>query len=399
MAAISCAAMFLVGGYEFIRSASMSLFIENYGSANLPYAMTAIIPVLALLIYAYARALSRWGALRALTATTIGTLLVFTGCYIGIKAGWKPATLILYVYREAYIVILIEQYWSMVNSTLTPQEAKVYNGPITGGSSIGPITAGLIMSRFALDWGTEAFILLGTASLFPAIAMSFAAYRLAGEPQPSEKEKEGKEGHLNLKLFSRSHTLMYLGLIVVLTQVLSTLLSLRFYSLLEFSIALKDARTAYLGGFWSTINGFSFLLQFILTPLIMRRASLRFIHVGIPIIHVAACGAVLFLPTLPVAATALILFKGFDYSFFRAAKEILYIPLSYDARYRAKQIIDSLGYRFSKGGTAGLMSAATAALGTIPPAAYAIGAAAAAVCWSALAWPMTEEKTKPQTFS
>ena len=45
---------------------------------------------------------------------------------------------------------------------------------------------------------------------------------------------------------------------------------------------------------------------------------------------------------------AFALFKTIDYSTFRAAKEILYIPLSFDARYRAKEVIDVFGYRFGK---------------------------------------------------
>ena len=44
-------------------------------------------------------------------------------------------------------------------------------------------------------------------------------------------------------------------------------------------------------------------------------------------------------------ALAFFLFKAFDYSIFRAAKEVLYVPLSFDERYRAKEIIDVLGYR------------------------------------------------------
>ena len=34
---------------------------------------------------------------------------------------------------------------------------------------------------------------------------------------------------------------------------------------------------------------------------------------------------------------------------FRAAKEVLYIPFSFDVRYRAKEVIDVFGYRAGKG--------------------------------------------------
>ena len=50
------------------------------------------------------------------------------------------------------------------------------------------------------------------------------------------------------------------------------------------------------------------------------------------------------------AGLAYMAFKVIDYSVFRAAKELLYIPLSFDRRYRAKELIDVFGYRFGKGG-------------------------------------------------
>jgi AAA family ATP:ADP antiporter len=47
---------------------------------------------------------------------------------------------------------------------------------------------------------------------------------------------------------------------------------------------------------------------------------------------------------------AYLFFKTMDYSLFRAAKEVLYIPFPFDVRYRAKELIDAWGYRFGKGG-------------------------------------------------
>jgi ATP/ADP translocase len=42
--------------------------------------------------------------------------------------------------------------------------------------------------------------------------------------------------------------------------------------------------------------------------------------------------------------------KVFDYSLFRAAKEILYIPLSYSEKTQGKALVDIMTYRLAKGG-------------------------------------------------
>jgi len=41
--------------------------------------------------------------------------------------------------------------------------------------------------------------------------------------------------------------------------------------------------------------------------------------------------------------------KTFDYTLFRAAKEILYIPLSYEEKTAGKSVVDMFTYRLAKG--------------------------------------------------
>lgn len=390
MASISVAATFLVGGYEFVRSASSSLFISAYGTAKVPYAMTAVPIGVALLIYSYGRLLSRVGAQRALTASTLFSALVFAACYAGLARGWEFAAAILYVYRQAYIVLLIEQYWSFINSTLTPHQARLFNGPIIGGASVGPIIGGLIVNKTAVAYGTEQLVLLSAVALIPAAVLAYLAYHLAGEPQPAKEERGGRRGHVRLGLFFQSRTLVLLMIVVGITQVVATALNLRFYDLLENTISTKDARTAYLGGFWSAANTVSFALQFIVTPAVLRWAPLRWVHLGIPVVHLTACAVLLLHPSLRTATAAFLAFKALDYSLFRAAKEVLYIPLSYDARFRAKQVIDSFTYRFSMGATGGVLSVAGRLLGAIPGAAYTMLAFLGALAWASLAVPLTE---------
>ena len=62
------------------------------------------------------------------------------------------------------------------------------------------------------------------------------------------------------------------------------------------------------------------------------------------------------------------------------------MPLSYDSRYRAKQVIDAFGYRFSKGGSAGVIELVRLGVGTIAGVAYSITAMVAAVLWTPLAF-------------
>ena len=157
----------------------------------------------------------------------------------------------------------------------------------------------------------------------------------------------------------------------------------------------KDARTAFLGYFWTGVNGGAALLQFIVAPLLLPRLSLRLLHAGIPVLHMLAAVLLFLHPALGVGAFAFLVFKSVDYSLFRAAKEILYMPLPFDARYRAKEIIDAFGYRASKGGAAGVVAGISLlATSPLPVALYPVTAMATAAVWLGLVPRLTRGTTR-----
>ena len=381
--AISGAASFLLCGYEFIRAVSTSLFIEAYGAANLPWVMFAVPPSTFLLLYIYGRILSKLGASRALLLTSLLSAILIGGSYSLLLRGVALATAFIYIFREAYIVLIIEQYWSLVNSTLSSDQARRINGPFCGVASLGAIAGGLLVRQLAEPMGSESLLLFAAGSLFPAAVCSGFAYALAGEPKPSEEEEGGKKGHMGLALFMKSRYLVLIGLLILTTQTVSTVLDLRFNGLVEIEKVNPDERTAFYGSFYAILNTAAFLLQFLAVPLILRFVSLRTAHIGIPAVHLLTCAILTAKPGLWSGAAAFLLFKALDYSIFRAGKEIFYIPLSFDARYRVKQIIDTFGYRTAKGGSAGVL-ALVGLFTKIPGIAFSIVAMVMAGFWSVL---------------
>ena len=83
--------------------------------------------------------------------------------------------------------------------------------------------------------------------------------------------------------------------------------------------------------------------------------------------------------------------KGMDYSIFRASKETLYIPFSYDTRYRAKQVADAFTYRFAKGVTA-LWVSGLSAVGTIAQGFYPALGVVFSGAWLAMSFPLTARR-------
>ena len=386
---ISSAAAFVLFGYEFIRSVSSSLFIEAYGAENLMFGMVLISPSMIVMLYCYGRLLSWRGATSALAITSLFSGILILGCYAALVRGMHFAAVIIYVFREAYIVIVIEQFWSFVNSVLTTEQAKRINGPFCAVASMGSFAGGMLVKRWAEVLGSETLLLFAAGSLVPAAVFSVIAYRFGGEPKPSEAEAGGRLGHLGVKTLFRSRYLLFIGILILSTQLVSTVLDLRFNGLAEMELSDTDARTAFFGGVYGYLGLAAGILQLVIVPLALRFVDLRIIHVSVPMVHLVSGLVLTISPSLRSGTAAYVIFKALDYSIFRAAKELFYMPLSYDSRYRAKQLIDSFGYRFSKSGGAAVIGLVKLVVKTIPGVAFSITAMVAAMVWGPIAFSLT----------
>ncbi|MBI4352056.1 MAG: hypothetical protein HY550_11505 [Elusimicrobia bacterium] len=377
----------LIASYTFIRSAAASIFIAELGAGKLPYAMTAELLGMVALIYGYGLLLSAKGArLTALYCCFIACAAFI--CAYGLSAAGRAggaAAFFLFVFSEIYIVVLAEQFWSFINSSLNGSQARLLNGPFAGCGSLGALAASLFTQRSVQALGTDSFVIFSAACLAPAALLLRRAYTIAGEPTPTRAEAPGRHGALHLSLIFRRKLLLLLAAVVFTAQLFSTAGNLRFMGLLEAVYPLKDARTEYMAGFWFYTSLFSAFLQFAAVPWLLRRAEPRHVMIFVPLAHAAASVFLILHGGLAAAAAGFMLFKALDYSFFRSAKETFYVPLSYDARYRVKQVIDSFVYRLSKGISSGGMSLAAALSVSLPAVFLPAAGLAAALLWAGCA--------------
>ncbi len=387
------AAFFVIGGYEFVRSPSNTLFQAAYGAKNLPL-IQALMPFgTLLLIYFFGKTLTAFGAKRTLLFSNIFSGFFILLCFFTIKSGSKLATGFLYIFREAYIVIIIEQYWSFLNSTQTEHSAKKLNGLVLGIATLGAVLAGTFIYKFSTYFGTAQLLIFATFLFLPSALFSHLAYQKCGEPKVPSLEKGQQFDTMGIGEFKKTPLLVFLFLLIVITQVVSTVLGLSFQTYLQSEISNLDLQTSYSGAFYATVNGIATFFQFIGAPLLLSWIGLRWILISIPVIHLTL-GALLFSSaSLKTSALALLVFKTLDYSLFPVCVEILYIPLSFDARYRAKQMIETFGYRLSKGATS-LLVMLLHGLGLTGVSLYSGISMGAAALWGLLILPITKNVKK-----
>lgn len=352
--AIFLSGFMVLGGYEFARSASISLFQVHYGSAATAY-LLILVPLLSFaLLYIYGRLLTLYGPQKTFFITTLMSAMTLATLKWMIDLGFHPARVLLFVFRESYIVLLIEQHWALIDSILEQKQAKKINSLFLGFASIGAIGASLTVGYFAQSIGTSNMVLGAVFTLLPCLYFGYRAYEdnpsaLVLQNEERSPELKSLKGNLGFKYFKKFPILVLILGMVLVSQFLATSLGLQFQDVLNRTVPELDKQTAFSGNFYAAMNTLSAVFQFFLAPILLTRLPMKWVLAGIPVVHFCLCAFALVVPSIWSVGLAFMIFKSVDYSLFKSAKEVLFIPLPFDAKYRSKGLIDVIGYRTSKG--------------------------------------------------
>lgn len=392
----------IIAGYEFVRSPSNSLFKEAYGMTTFTTALAFMPIAVFAVIYIYGKLLDRYSSRQTLLITQVASAGMIGFSYLLLKAGIKEGNFVLLMFREAYIVLLIEQLWSFINNTISPEQAKKINGAFLAISSLGGIFADITTFNLAQVVGTQNLLLFCILTFIPAIWFAQLAYKKTPKPESAYKSATLKKKKsstsslsesLGLSLFKKEPVLFIILFVIIASQAYATTINVSFQSALLEHLPNVDEQTAYSGKLFFWLHCLSFSFQSILVPLILNFIALRHVHVIIPLLNLVAISFALVYPSLETVSAAFIIFKSLDYSLFRAAKEILYIPLSFDAKFRSKELIDVLGYRASKGLSATALSVAQkAGGGLLSISTYSTIGAVSLIAWLGFIYPITRKR-------
>ena len=333
--------------YGVTRPASQSLFLASYSSAYIPYAWLATVPLNYLLVSFY-----NWMLMRKGPVVTIGMIVT---CVIAIHVAtpflisfFPPFIFFQYCWKDVYVLLMFKQLWSLVHSVTSQEKAKSQYGILFLMGTLGATLGSFIPGLFAVRFGTESLFYL-TMPLYTCLFFAYrAAYQrseITWEGEMPTTKSSSKEA---FSMIRRSPYLITVLLLVLLMQASVGLMEYRFNMIVETQIIEKDPRTEYMGWMVSWINILGGCFHLGGSYLLVHFLGLRKSHLTIPLLLLGNHLSSLLIPTFGFLSFAYVLVKGVDYSVFSVLREMLYIPMKTDEKFRAKAIIDVFAYRSSK---------------------------------------------------
>lgn len=326
------------------------------GAEGLPWLMTTTMAVMLVANPLYAALVSRLPRRRFVPGVAhffAANLLVLAALFQGLPGhGGEVLGYAFYVWVSVFNLFVVSVFWSLMADLFTEDQGKRLFGIVSMGGTLGAVigaavTQGLSSGAWGVQLPPAGLMLLAAGALELAVlCMRRLAERFGlGAGAAQQAREPGPDFKAGLSAIRRSRYLQLICAYMLLFTVTSTFLYLMQGDIVARSFQSPAARTAAFArlDFWT--NLLTLAVQLLVTSRLLRSIGVSGVLLVLPLLTVAGFGALALWPTFAALAVVQVLRRGLHYAVDRPAREILYIPLGPEERYKSKAFIDTFVFR------------------------------------------------------
>ena len=362
--------MFLLLGAYYLLKTAREVFILTEGGAEVKSYSSAGQAVLLLFLVpaygAFASRLNRVRLVRGVTLFFVGNLLFFV---LAVNAGMRVG-IVYFLWVGIFNLMAIAQFWAFANDLYTKEQGRRLFPLIGVGSSlgawVGAMRAGDLIGRSGpTRLLIGAAVILTVCAFLPQLVDRLTARAGTKEEAAAADKPVGGPG--GFTLIRQDRYLMLIAALMVLLNVVNTSGEYLFgrYVVEQSEVlygtgaASAAARERFVGETYSKLFGTVNLVGFLLQMFVVSRVF-KFLGVGRALfVHplVAIVGYLMMLraPSMQLMAILKIADNSLDYSLGNTTKQALWLPTSREAKYKAKQAVDSFFVRMGDVASAGVV--------------------------------------------
>ena len=318
------------------------------------------------------------------------TMLAFFGLFETVERQqdrWVAA--LFFVWVSTFNVLIISVFWSLMADTFSRSQAKRLFGFIAAGGTVGTIGGPALAASLVDVVGTNALMLLSAAGF---AATAWLVRVLEREKQRLTATGEGQRTTLDrtlagnpfegFTLLFRSRYLLMIALFILLMTTISTIIYFQLGELITRAFESREARTRAYALIDLAVNGSTVVLQLFGTGRLIERYGVATGLLLNPAIMVVAFLAVAFSPVLLVLGSIQVVRRFAEYAIAKPSREMLFTVVDQESKYKAKNVIDTVVYRFGDV-TSAWLSAMVLPFGV---AGLAVAGLVMSACWFPIAY-------------
>jgi AAA family ATP:ADP antiporter len=344
----------LLTAYYLLKVAREPLILLGGGAEVKSYASVGQSILLVFVASAYGSLASRVGRMALIAWVSlffVANLVVFWalgehGVALGVP---------FFLWVGVFNVTTVAQFWSFAADLYSEEQGKRLFPIIGIGSSVGAV-AGAWIADALLSLGPFRLMLVASGLLLVCLALTYVTNHREGNRQHAEHAREAAPlvGPNGFSLILRDrYLLLFAGMIFVLNWVTKTgdyVLDRKLLAAAhDVTLTHGLQASAYIGQFkaryFEWVNGLGVTLQLFAVSRIIKYLGLRTALVIMPLASLIGYGSALAEPVLGVLLAARIVESSLDYSLSNTTRQTLWLFTSRNAKYKAKQVIDTFVVR------------------------------------------------------
>jgi ATP:ADP antiporter, AAA family len=358
----------LLAAYYLMKTAREVLILTEGGAEVKSYSSAGQAILLLLLVPAYGAFASRVSRVRLVISVTLFFAAHLVLFVVAIGAGLRVG-IVYFIWVGIFSLMVVAQFWAFASDLYTEEQGKRLFPLIGVGASLGA-WVGAVRAGWLVDSNGPARLLVGScAVLVVCAALVPLIDRVTVRRGPAAAAPDaplGREGGFALIRGDR-----YLWLIAILTLLLNVVNTSGEYLFGRYVVeqshllvpgvgAAADAERARFVGetysrLFSTVNLLGFLLQVFVVSRVFKWLGVEralFVH---PLVALSGYLLMLRAPSLQLMALLKVADNSIDYSLGNTTRQALWLPTSREAKYKAKQAVDTFVVRAGDVAQAGLV--------------------------------------------
>jgi AAA family ATP:ADP antiporter len=295
--------------------------------------------------------LIQWVTLFFVSNLVLFSLALAAGLHIGI---------VYFLWVGIFNVMVIAQFWAFASDLYTQEQGKRLFPLIGVGSSLGAWVGAVRAGELVGQVGPHQLLITGAVVLAICVLLARVVDRVTrrGAPQQAkEADEKIAGGQSGFGMIVSDRYLTLIAALVVLLNVVNTSGEYLFgryvvetaNATFGTGAAGAEARQRFVGETYSSLYGHVNLIGFLLQLFVVSRVF-KFLGVGRslfvhPIVALAGYLMMLRAPSFEAMRWLKIADNSIDYSLGNTTKQALWLPTSREAKYKAKQAVDSFCVR------------------------------------------------------
>ena len=258
-----------------------------------------------------------------------------------------------FIWASVFNLFVVSVFWSFMNDIFSNAQAQRLFGVIAAGGTVGALTGPTLTALLVQPLGTRNLLLISAVLLAVAIVCiaqlsSWSAQQPGSDERVSaevaEKPMGGGIWH-GIQLVAQSPYLIGICFLMLLFTSLATFLYFMQAQIVRDAFSDSAQRTALFATIDFSVNALTLVFQVFITARLVKWFGIGMVLAVVPLLLATGFVALGIAPVLGVLVVVQVIRRAGNYAITRPAREMLYVVLGREEKYKAKNFIDTVVYR------------------------------------------------------